>query len=221
MVELPQIPGGWTKRTFDLPLGPLTLTLPADPDLFLDDPAVQAANQQTDYMPYWSTLWPAAIPTSSALQFAPWPVGSRVLELGCGLGLVGLAALQRGDAVLFTDHDPSCLQTVQFNAVQNGLPLPETLLLDWRTPLAEQFPVIIGCEVTYEAKLHAPLLDVLDAMLAEGGVSWISDPGRMQAPRFVSLARNRGYTVRILNGQGEVQTGCSVQQFQIFELRRA
>lgn len=218
-VQLPEIPGGWTRQEFVLPQRTLHLTLPANPDLFLDDPQVLQANAESDYMPYWSFLWPSAVPTATALQFAPWPVGSQVLEIGCGLGLVGLAALARGDRVIFSDHDATSLESVQRNAAANRLPVPETLLLDWREPLSERYPVILGCEVTYDANMHSVLLDLLNKMLAPGGVCWLSDPGRYQAPRFYELALKRGYAVRILDKDGQQQSQPSVQSFQIFELR--
>ncbi|MCA9081974.1 MAG: methyltransferase domain-containing protein [Planctomycetaceae bacterium] len=217
---LPTIPGGWTLR--DVPVGDRTfrLELPADPDLFLDDPDVLAANARDDYMPYWAFLWPSAVPTAEALlQFAPWPVGTRVLELGCGLGLVGLAALARGDDVLFTDHDPICLNSLERNAALNSLPAPDTLQLDWRVPLNQTFPVIVGCEVTYDANMHPVLLDLLDKMLSPDGLCWFSDPGRFQAPRFCKLASERGYNVRVLNSRGEECAAPSEQGFQILELR--
>ncbi|RPI80172.1 MAG: hypothetical protein EHM42_12555, partial [Planctomycetaceae bacterium] len=56
--SLPPIPGGWSEREFVLAGRTLSLTLPGDPDAFLDDPEVLAANRLDDYMPYWSYLWP-------------------------------------------------------------------------------------------------------------------------------------------------------------------
>ena len=218
--SLPDIPGGWEERTVEIGDASLQLILPADPDQFLEDPQVLDANRKNDYMPYWAFLWPSAVPTAKALEFAPWPVGTRLLELGCGIGLVGLAALARGDEVVFSDYDPICLQSVIRNAQANGLPHPETLLLDWREPVEEQFPVIIGCEVTYDGPMHPVLLDLLDRMLLPDGVCWLSDPGRFQAPRFHKLARERGYLITIRDANGNECVAPSEQGFQIFELRK-
>lgn len=219
--SLPAIPGDWDLKTIQLAGRRITFRLPREPDLFLDDPAVQEANRVNDYMPYWSFLWPAAPPMARALARAPWPTGSRILELGSGIGLVGLAALLRGDDVVFSDYDATSLTLCRTNAQLNGFADAETLLLDWRGDAGgETFPVIIGCEVTYDANQHEPLLNVLDQRLQAGGLCWLGDPGRYQSPLFFKRARERGYDVRILDEQLVVHDRPRENAFQIMELRR-
>lgn len=184
--SLPRIPGGWTEREFALGGRSLLLTLPGDPDAFLDDPAVLAANRHDDYMPYWSYLWPASLETAVAICAQPWPLDLPVLEIGAGVALAGLAALASGYRVTISDYDPQALMLAEHNARRNGwTDRLETLLLDWRSPLERRFPVIVGCEVIYERKNHPLVLQVLQAMLAPGGEAWITDPGRHQVQAFL------------------------------------
>ena len=49
--------------------------------------------------------WPDLGPGTGPFDF-------DVLEIGCGLGLAGLAALTRGRTVLFTDYDQAPLDYV-------------------------------------------------------------------------------------------------------------
>ena len=218
--ELPHIPGGWQTQEIDFHGSIITLSLPAQPDLFLDDEDVVAANDRNDYMPYWTFLWPAAIRMSQALIHAPWDNESHILELGAGLGLVGIAAMKQGSQVTFSDYDETALYLCRWNAIQNDLPEPETLTFDWRESIERTFPVIIGCEVNYDAAMHPVLFDLLDQMLMSDGVAWLGDPGRYQSPKFYDLARQRGYNVKILNEFGELITKPSSEGFQIFELTR-
>src|SRR5438270_4387683 len=88
---------------------PLTLVRPADPDVMLDDPTVLAWNRRDDYMPYWAYLWPGAFLLAEAVAAEPWEAGTLGLEIGCGLGLAGLAGLSRGLRVTFTDYDAAPL----------------------------------------------------------------------------------------------------------------
>lgn len=219
--ELPAIPGGWREQTISLPSGMLTLWLPADPDLFLDDGAVIAENDRHDYMPYWAFLWPAAEKMAAALADADWPRGGPVLELGAGVGLAGLAALQLGDRVVFSDYDATALHVCRVNARRNGLGDPALLRLDWRRPEAcPSFPVVIGCEVTYDANMHPILLNLLDRVLQPGGICWLADPGRYQTPFFCDLARERGYAVSLRDEAGRPCAASSARGFQIVVLQR-
>lgn len=170
-------------------------------------------------MPYWSYLWPASVPMAKALAHADWPVGTPILELGSGIGLVGLAALARGWQVTFSDYDDTSLELCRQNAVRNGLPDPALLKLDWRQPGDLQFPVILGCEVIYERRNHQPVLELLARMLAPGGTCWIGDPGRTQAPRFLESAAAHGWNITLLDSDGRRMPDYR-QQFCIVAMQR-
>src|SRR5262245_31455755 len=62
------------------------------------------------YMPYWVDLWPAARMLAKWLVRQTWPAGLRALEVGCGLGLPGVAALAMGMRVTFSDCDSAALR---------------------------------------------------------------------------------------------------------------
>jgi hypothetical protein len=96
---------------------------------------------------------------------AGWSPGTPVLEIGAGIGLVGLAALSCGLKVTFSDYDPPAVALALRNARDNGLTDAEGMHLDWRQPPPLRFPVILGCDVIYEVRNHAPILDLLGRML--------------------------------------------------------
>ncbi|KAL4440324.1 hypothetical protein ABPG75_003325 [Micractinium tetrahymenae] len=79
---------------------------------------------QNDRDPYWCEPWPSALAMSAELLQRPQLVaGKRVCELGCGLGLAGLAAAAAGAAeVVLLDREPLALQCALLNAALNGLP---------------------------------------------------------------------------------------------------
>jgi predicted nicotinamide N-methyase len=141
-----------------------------------------------------------------------------VLEIGSGIGLVGLAALACGWDVTFSDYDEMSLLLCRHNAERNGFPGAKTLRLDWRHPTGPKFPVVLGCEVIYEAKLHEPVLDVIQALLAPGGCCWLADPGRSQAPRFYERAVARGFRITVRDEAGRARPMAAPGEFQVFEL---
>ena len=199
---LPEIPCGWAEQEFLLLNHSFRLWVPFRPDSLLDSPEVLSASLRDDYMPYWAYLWPAALQIAESLLRSQWPKNTRVLELGCGLGLVGIAALAAGYRVSLTDYDEKAIATARVNAALNGFPDADAFVLDWRTPQELQYPVIIGCDVTYESRNHAPILDLIDQVLHPSGFCWIADGGRSAAPAFVELARNRGFSVTMRNLEG-------------------
>ncbi|MFO0975376.1 MAG: methyltransferase domain-containing protein [Planctomycetaceae bacterium] len=210
--------GGWVSGETEIDGFRWKLTVPGNPDALLDDDGVVAASQTDDRMPYWAYVWPAALPMAKAVLRADWLVPSRVLELGCGTGLVGLAALQRGHHVTFTDYEPLSVAVARHNAEQNGFSQFEARTLDWREPPEERYPVIIGCDLLYQENHFTPILDLLHRMLPPNGICWLGDGGRSVTRRFWYLARERGFDVSVLDANGEL-LAAPASDYQLFVLR--
>jgi predicted nicotinamide N-methyase len=191
-----ECPEDWTTESYRF--GPYTIRLaqPRNPDGLLDDPTVQRASKATDYMPYWAFVWPGAPLLADRIASQAWPPGTRAVEIGCGLGLAGLAALAAGLNVTFSDYSPAALALAAHNARLNGFDQFATRIVDWQSPPREPFDVVLGADVLYERRCLPDVLRVLDAMLATGGVALLADPERAVADGFETLARNQGYVVR-------------------------
>ncbi|MFQ5730454.1 MAG: methyltransferase [Planctomycetaceae bacterium] len=218
---LTDVPGGWCARRIELGQRIVTIDLPADPDAFLEDPPTLAEHDRTGEMPYWPYLWPAALAMAQRVCRADWPRPCRVLEIGCGIGLVGLAALVRGDTVSFGDYRVEAVALALHNARRNGFTNCNGERLDWRDPPAGRFDVILGCDVIYERRDHAPVLNLADAMLAPGGVCWIGDPGRRQADLFARDARSRGFRVSLFDAIGDPVDNPADGEFRLIQLQFA
>lgn len=214
-----QIPGGWCQQKVPVSGREFAITLPADPDAFLDDPATIAEHERTDYMPYWPYLWPAAEKLAALVLRSDLPVGQRVLEIGCGIGLTGLAALARGDDVTFSDYRSEAVELARRNAADNGFPETKGLVFDYREPTGERFDWILGSEVIYERSLHAPVLGLVRAMLTPGGRCWLGDAGRHTAGRFTEEARQRGFEVHLFDADGREVNDLVAGEFRLIELR--
>ncbi len=181
---------------------------PAQSDKLLDEPAILEANSRDDYMPYWADIWPAARMLAKAILRDSCEAATRrvsaaersdtetlrvaasrrfgcseVLDLGCGLGLAGLAALSRGWRVIFSDYDLTALRFAERNARLNGFTGFRTLPLDWRFPPDDlRVPMILGADLTYEVRNVDSLIGFLKRVLLPGGVCLLTDPDRTTAP---------------------------------------
>lgn len=217
--ELPAIPGGWTEREWLIEGHRFSLILPASPDAFLEDSAVHAAFDQDEYMPYWAYLWPASLKMTATVLRHQWKVGAEVLELGAGIGLVGLAGLARGLNVTFSDYEPKAVDLALFNARRAGYSNAKGLVVDWRTPPDQQFELIWGCELLYEDRNHEPLLRLTKSMLASEGTAWFVDGGRMRAERFWKLIPGNGLCGRLFDEELKPLSEPRVGRFQLIEIR--
>ncbi len=191
-------PAQWTWHRAQVGLLELWLVAPSDPDRLLGDPGTLRASDEADYMPYWAYSW------SSSEALARWLVarpelvrGHRVLELGCGLGLVGLVAAALGARVTVNDHSRAALAAVSASARRNGLRV-RALCFDWRRPPQEpQFPVVLAADVLYEPHYPQLVASCLDRLLTESGVAYLVDPCRFTADRFPDELRQHGLAAEV------------------------
>ena len=214
-----QIPGGWTRKGVQVGNIRFELILPANPDELLNQLENGAGEEPLD--PYWAALWSAGPPTANLVHRHNWPPGMSALELGCGCGLVGLAALGAGLDVTFSDIVPTAIELALENARRNGFTDARGQLVDWNDPpRLQRFPQILGSDLLYETRQHTALLDTLDRLLPDEGQCWLGDPGRSAADSFCITAAERGYCVQIRDAAGEPLATSSPGQFRLIVLER-
>lgn len=183
-------------------IGDISLTLETPPDLdALLDRAAAADPQAVDAIPYYAILWPAAHGLARALweHRAELRGGTRVIELGCGLGMPSILAARLGARVLATDFHPDTGTWLLHNAGLNQVDLIY-MQLDWNNltdpahlPRYRTAPLIIGSDLLYERRHIPALVCAIDALCAPGGHAVIADPGRDNLPLFVASMEDSGW----------------------------
>ena len=182
-----------TEVLLPFPGREVRITKIADLEVLLEavDPVTFAEDER---LPYWAELWPAAVGLARYVLQHLDLTGAHVLELGCGLGLVGIAAALCGARVLCTDYEPDALAFARHNARRNACRQMHFRLVDWRRPaLRQRYTYILASDVIYEARNFAPLVTILQRFLARGGTAIFADPGRLNAVPFFALLRQRGF----------------------------
>src|SRR5262245_12949823 len=97
--------------------------------------------------PYWAHLWSGARVLAAAVPRS----GGRAVELGCGLGLPGLAAARRGARVTFVDRERAPLAFVRASALANGLGPVDVVAADLTAGvLHAAFDLVLLAEVLYD-----------------------------------------------------------------------
>ena len=115
------------------------------------------------------TLWPAALACARLLEDGVVDVQNKaILELGAGCCVPAVAAAILGaSSVVATEMQPSMAQLGE-NLLANGQTRISARCLDWREPLPADLigDLILACDCTYNASLHAPLLQTLVSLFA-------------------------------------------------------
>lgn len=163
-----------------------------------EHPAMLQAWEADEYLPYWADLWPVSIELARHILHEPWRAGAQALELGCGLGLPGIAGLMRGLSVIFSDIDATAVQFAAANARLNGFHDFELLQFDWRTPPPGlRVPVIFGSDLTFERRFVEPLTNLIAQMLTADGLCLVVDQNRPPAALFRELMPQFGLTYEL------------------------
>ena len=138
--------------------------------------------------PLWSKIWEASIILSDYLSGIPVDPEKRFLEIGCGMGVVGVVASAFGHRVTMTEYNPDALNFARANASANlspddaGLEITE---LDWGKPRLEGlFDYIIGSEVIYKEKDYEPILKLFNTYLKPSGEIIVAEGIRKTSMEF-------------------------------------
>jgi len=137
-------------------------------------------------VPYWAELWPSSVAIAQHILNHPTRFAQQqAVELGCGLGLAGIAAGKVGAKVALTDYMEDALEVAALNWRRNMAGESVSVhLLDWRYPPKGQYDWIIAADVAYEQHVFEPLLKTFDALLKPEGKILFAEPRRWMARPF-------------------------------------
>lgn len=144
-------------------------------------------------LPYWAELWPSStVLAAHVVDEGREPC--RALELGCGIGVVAIAAALAGHDVVATDYYEDALAFTRANSLRNLGRAIATKLLDWRAIPASfpRFDLVLASDVLYEPRYAPIVAAAIDRTLAPHGTALVADPGRVAAGAFVAACASHG-----------------------------
>ncbi len=132
--------------------------------------------------PFWAFAWPGGQALARyVLDHQELVSGRSVLDVGCGSGLVAIAAARAGaTAVTASDSDPFARTAVQLNADANQVKV--SVVPDILSGTHEADVVLAG-DVWYEQELSSLVMSFLDRAAAGGAEVVAGDIGRRYFPR--------------------------------------
>ncbi|MBA3449506.1 MAG: methyltransferase [Pseudaminobacter sp.] len=134
--------------------------------------------------PYWAYYWGGGLALARHILDRPETVsGRRVLDLGAGSGIVGIAAAKAGaSTVIAAEIDPYALTALGLNAAANGVTI-SAILGDPTAGLPPPVDIVAVGDLFYEPGLAERVTAFLDRCLGAGIDVLIGDPWRAFLPR--------------------------------------
>jgi len=199
-------------RPLSIPVGALSVRMQVP--LGAEDPGERIS--------YWWGLTSSAVALARHIEARERVEGQSVAELGCGLGLPGIAAALLGAHVTFTDYVHDALEVARNNALANGLTQERTSfrIWDWENPgQPGTFGLVIGSEVVYDYFFHGSLVGLLERILEPEGRIILADRTRLCVQRFLGRMTRRGFTCSENRGRVILEV-FPEQEISIFTLKR-
>ena len=135
--------------------------------------------------PYWAYHWGGGLALARyVLDHREAVAGWRVLDLGAGSGLVGIAAMKAGAAsVLAADVDPYAITAIGLNAAANDVAI-ETALGDMTQSEPPDVDIVLVGDLFYNEDLAVCVTGFLDRCLAKQINVLVGDPRRAFLPHL-------------------------------------
>ena len=171
-----------TTRELELAGRTIQLLMPAN----ADDLISEADFDRDERLPYWADLWPSARILAEELAVMRLR-GQRVLELGCGLGVVALGAVLGGADVTATDYYEDAPRFARVNVANATGASISTRMVNWvdmPTDLGK-FDVVLASDVLYEHRYASLVANAIAMTLVRGGEAIVADPGRIALQEFL------------------------------------
>ena len=155
-----------------------------DPHQTVDDEAVEPDDDAPEPQPpYWAYAWAGGAVLARYLLNHPKSVaGRRVLDLGAGSGLVGIAASKAGaSTVIAAEIDRNGVAAIGLNAAANGVTI-SVVDKDITTGPPPAVDLVLAGDVFYSREVALRVIPFLDRCLAVGIEVLVGDPRRADLP---------------------------------------
>jgi predicted nicotinamide N-methyase len=170
------------SRDLELAGRRITLLMPANADELISE----ADFDRDERLPYWADLWPSARVLAEELAIMRL-AGHRVLELGCGLGVVAIGAVLGGAEVTVTDYYEEATEFATLNVAEATGASITSRMVHWAELPRDlgRFDVVLASDVLYEHRYASMVANAIAATLVRGGEAIVADPGRIALREFL------------------------------------
>jgi 2-polyprenyl-3-methyl-5-hydroxy-6-metoxy-1,4-benzoquinol methylase len=161
-------------------------------DSFVTD-LEQKGEEYISQFPFWVKIWEASIVLADHLIVMGIKKEMEILEIGAGMGIIGLFLGAFGHKVTITDYEEDALELLRMNVEHNGLHTVSVKKLNWNKPdLTEKYDIICGSELIYNETSFEPIISLFKKYLQPDGTVFLShDLSRMCIIKFIGMVPGR------------------------------
>lgn len=205
-----QIESKYTVETVPLKIGNKTLKVLQlkDFESYIES-LVETQSVGIMDLPFWAKIWDSSFMLAYFLGKQPVVPGQRILEIGTGIGILGIYVALCGHNITITDNNEDALLFARANAFLNGCPEVDIRKMDWTDPgLFYPYDMIVGSEVIYDRNSYPALVKFLRKALAPEGIIFLAKHADLKAPAFFTeLTKLFKFkqTIQTIRSDGEAQ----------------
>ncbi len=153
----------------------------------------QKGEEYIKEFPFWVKIWEASIVLADHLIEMGLEKEKRILEIGAGMGIIGLFLGAFGYKVTVTDYEEDALELLRMNVEENRLNNVSVRKLDWNNPdLTGKYDIICGSELIYNETSIEPIINLFRKYLRPEGTVFLGhDSSRMCMIKFIGMVPGR------------------------------
>ena len=172
-------------------------------NFFLPKDISNFVNQDDPFnnFPLWAKIWEGSIVLADYISGLDINRYRSFLEIGAGIGVVGIVAASFGHKVTITDYNEDALNFAYANAYKNlghNTSNVEIKFLDWKKPnINKKYDYIIGSDIVYKEEDFEPLTRLFDIALKERGEIILAESLRKNSLKFLEILSEK-YNVKAI-----------------------
>lgn len=133
------------------------------------EPFIDLSSPMNNF-PLWAKVWPASMVLADFMAEQVVDPEKKIIEIGSGIGLVGIAASAFGHNMSITEHNNDAMEFARANAFINGFPDIPIFSMNWNEPsLMIQYDQIVGSEIIFRQEDFMPIQKLFQSILKPGG----------------------------------------------------
>lgn len=194
--SVPAMIAGYPTQVEAFDLEAFTLALVTVRDLEQHVDPERLLHDESAVPPYWAMVWGGARALAVHIATRLPVAGKSVLDVGCGLGLVSLAASRGGARVTAIDRELAAIEFVLASAAVNRSRV-EALVGDIMSAnLQRRYDLVLAADLLYERAEFDRLAGSLACAVEAGGTLWVADPQRVETADFYRALDRRGFAIQ-------------------------